>query len=183
MKARRKPKTHAFTLLEVMLAVSILAILLASVGLATHGAINSYNENVRIAQVTQAARAVLTRMAQEIRTADSVENITSSRVAIFPPAGGSANQIFYELSGGTFYRKATPAGSPAITEPTYEDADVLLASDGVVTVTGFALTKRSGLDWQQVTCTKSMKVAIQLQVAGKGFSVTTTVCPRRNQLY
>ena len=60
---KRQPHRHGFSLVELLLAMAILAMLLASVGAAIHASMHSYVINDRISSLTQASRIIMARLA------------------------------------------------------------------------------------------------------------------------
>ena len=69
---------NGFTLVELLLALALMGILLASVAAAFHASIQSYEVNTTIADATQAARSIMDRLARDVRQAHSVTATTSS---------------------------------------------------------------------------------------------------------
>jgi len=171
-RRRRQRRPHrAFTLLETLMALALMAMLLAAVAAATHGVLQSYAENAKIAEVTQAARVILQRMMKEVRTADGV-NATDHHVLIVPPVNPEqVTQIEYELVGGTFYRRQTVAG---VVEPV-----ALVASGEDLQVLEFAVSRVTAMDGP-IEYTVSLTARLSLKVGDNPFIVTASVCPRRN---
>ena len=164
-----------FTLGEMLLALAIVALLLASVAVAMKGALVSYAENAKIAEVTQAARVIVNRMLTEIRTADAV--VTSSQqVTITPPANADGvTRIIYELSSGTLYYRRTVNGS--------EEWNTLIASDETLKVQSLAVVRQTALDGDGQTYTTSVNARLVLQAANEPLFISASACPRRTQSY
>jgi type II secretory pathway pseudopilin PulG len=172
---RAQNRARAFTLAEVLLAITLVALLLLSVGVALQASFDSYQENDRIAAATQTARSALGRMSREIRNADAISASTSA-VTILPPSGGDwPDQIEYELSGGTLYYRRTVGG----TQSEY----VLLGSDERVSVSAFEVGSQTGEDAEGTPCTKTVTIRLVLNVDGQTYPVSTSVSPRRNQTF
>jgi prepilin-type N-terminal cleavage/methylation domain-containing protein len=172
---RSHDRSRGFTVLEVLLAVTLVALLLLSVGVALQASFDSYQENDRIAAATQTARSALGRMSREIRNADAI-NATTNAVTILPPGGGGwPDQIEYELSGGTLYYRRTVSG----TESEY----VLMGSDERVSVQSFEIGSQTGQDAEGMPCTKTVTIRLVLNVDGQSYPVATSVSPRRNQTF
>ncbi len=164
----------AFTLIELLLALSLLSTLMVAVGVAVDASLYSYAENEKIADFNQVARVILTRMSHEIRTAAAVDS-TDSEITIIPPGGGDVTQIQYAFEGGTlYYRRTTGSG---MTE------SVLVAGDENVHLTTFYVIRETGLDWQGLSCTKSLTIRMGFTSGGETFWITASASPRRNQLY
>ena len=172
---RRQEQARGFTLVEVLLAITLVAVLLLSVGVALQASFKSYQENDKLAAATQSARSALGRMSREIRNADAI-NATTNSVTILPPSGGGwPDQIQYELSGGTLYYRRTVSG----TQSEY----VLLGSDERVSVQSFEVASQSGEDFEGTPCTKTVTIRLVLDVDGQSYPVSASVSPRRNQIF
>ena len=172
----RRPNNTGFTLIEILLAVTIAGLLMAAVGTAFHASMTSYRENQKIAAVTQTARSVLNRMTRDIRAAAAI-NVQPLQVTIVPVDDGSGTEEIryeYDYDNQRLYCRRTVGG----TTTSYP----LLGGDGVEAVTFYA-TSKLGKDWQDVTCTKSVTVRLEFRIGGQTCSVTATASPRRNQLY
>jgi prepilin-type N-terminal cleavage/methylation domain-containing protein len=168
-------KTRGFSVVEVLIAVALMAVLITSVAAAVHAALQSYRENELITSMTQSARSILTRMMRDVRTADEVDS-TSASLSILPPDDGSGvTLIRYELAGGTlFYRRTV--GSTTTSE-------VLLAPEDQVSVDSFIVTRQTGLR-DTLIYTQSVTAQITFTAgAGRTFTVTASADPRRNQEY
>jgi len=171
----KRTRKHGFTIIEMLMALGILAMLLAAVAVAMHASMTSYRENEDLAAITQTARSTLYRMSREIRTAEAI-NISSTSLTIIPPNDGSGTtEYHYEFADGELTYRVTQSGTPT----TY----TLIASTDDVQVTGLTVTRQMGLDWEGLDCTKSVTVQLSLSVEGKPFNVTTSASPRRNQTY
>ncbi len=171
----RGQHTEAFTLVEVLLSLAILAMLMAAVGGAVFASLDSYEENENIATATQATRSVLDRIARDIRTATAV-SAGSTQITIITPAGSEAQQIDYEWDTGDrvlYYRRNVDGSTTSYP----------LLGDGEVTIDSFTVTYETGLDWQGTSCTKSVSVSIAIAIDGKTFTMTASAAPRRNQIY
>ena len=173
-RQRQRQKT-AFSLVELLISVALLAILLAAVAAAMHASFQSYSENDKVAAATQTARFLLGRMANEIRTAEDVQT-TATRLDILPADDGSGLQLVqYEYLDGKLYYRQTVNGTT--------EGYILLDSDEDVTLAAFAATAETGTDWQGLSCTKSVTLRITFAVGGRTFSLSASADPRRNQLY
>ncbi len=167
-----------FTIVEMLMALAILAMLLSAVALAMHASLQNYGENTKIAELTQTARVVLNRMMSEIRTADAVDS-ASQRVTVVPPTNPEGlTEIEYELLDGVLYCRRTVNGT--------QTSEPLIASDEDVRVTGFSISDETGtivIDDVEVVYTKSVTARMDLESGGNTLSVTASACPRRNLEY
>lgn len=172
---RRAPgRRRAFTLVEVLIATALLALLLTAIAVALHAAMQGYRENERVAAMTQAARSVLARMTREIRTADEVDT-TSTSITILPPEDGSGvSLIRYTWSNGVLtYHQTTGAGTTS---------EVLLGGDATVSAPSFSIIHQMGIA-DGVTYTKTVTATITFAAGGRTFTVTASADVRRNQQY
>ncbi len=170
-----RKQQKGFTLLELLISISLLAMLMASVAAAVHASLQSSTENTKLAALTQSARSVLNRITHDVRTAAAVD-VTSTAVTIIPPAGSGMDQIQYEFADGVLYYRRTVSGS--------QESFVLIGSaDENVTVGSFLVLSEIGLDWQGVSCTKSVTVTLGLTSGSNTLTVTASASPRRNQTF
>jgi type II secretory pathway pseudopilin PulG len=174
LRSRLRPGgAAAFTVVELLIAVAIMAMLLAAVAVAMQGVLQCYGENGKIADVTQAARVVLHRMTMEIRTANEAST-SSTRISIIP-ADPAVSEIVYELINGTLYRRQTVSGVTSSSE--------LISAGGQVQVTSLNLSKVNGVDGHGVSYTKSVTVKLTLRVDNSTLPVTASASLRRNMDY
>lgn len=83
-------RRSGFTLVELIIAIVLLAILGTTMGTATYSALWTYEQVNGIADVNQTARAVIERMCREIRAADSADYTNtagSTTLTLYYPAG------------------------------------------------------------------------------------------------
>jgi len=165
---------RGFSLIEALFAVAILGMLLASIAAAVRATFESYEENDKIASVTQSARWALAKIMTDIRTADSAD-ATSAQVTLVPPDNpGGLEQIRYAYANGvlTYYR--TVHGSTT-SYPLLGGEDIAL--------TLFAAQKSMGTDWEGQSCVKSITIRMQFTVDNQTFAMTASASPRRNQIF
>jgi hypothetical protein len=84
-------------------------------------------------------------------------------------------RIEYEFAAKTLYYRRTSGGQTT--------TEVLLGGSDEVKVQAFAASYVTGQDWQGYTCTKTVKVRLELTVDNRTFTMTASASPRRNQLY
>ncbi len=174
-----------FTLIEVMLAVTITALLLAAIATAMHASLMSYTVNEKAAAVTQTSRSVINRLVRDVRTADAILS-TANSLTIIPPIDGSGiTEIQYDFSGGELLYRVTKNGTPS----TYVLIEAPDQGDGPG-VGSFDVLREVGVrevwdgnEWVDSEYTKSVTVRLVLQMDGQPFGVTATSAPRRNQTY
>ena len=128
IKKGAKART-AFTVIEVLLALTILAILLSAVALAMQGGLKCFDESEQIAQLIQTSQVVLNRMMSEVRTAQAVDTDTQ-RISIIPPENEEGiTNIEYEFVDGVLYYRQTINGEQTSQE--------LISSDDAARVISF----------------------------------------------
>jgi len=165
----------AFTLVEVLLSLAIMAMLLAAVAVAVNASLTSFRENEELADVVQTTRAVLDRISREIRTAQAVDWDYTALSIIPVDDGSGVTEIQYENVGGELVYRITKNG--------VQTPYVLISATGKVRLSSFDVVQELGQDYQGTPCTKSITVRLVLEVDGKLFPSTATAAPRRNQLY
>ncbi len=166
---QRSNKTSCgFTVAELLISVSLMAVLLAAMATAFEGAMSSYDENIKLSALAQASRSIMERMTREIRQADDVEYSTG-QLNIFPaPSAGGPDEIRYVLENGSFIYRTIDGG----TSSSY----MLLAADDEVTVQQFSI------ETEEVDSRATLvKVTLDFLAGGESLSVTASACPRRNQ--
>lgn len=169
-------REKGFGLVEVLLSLALMAALLTAVAFAMQASFQSYNANDEAAALTQTARFTMLQMTRDMRTAEDISAVGTTKLVIVPAANGNGLQeVQYELTGGVLYYRQKVNGVTT--------SYVLLGSDDRVKVSGFAVTLLSGTDWQSTACTKTAQVKLDLQIRGQTLSLTASGSPRRNQLY
>ena len=90
---KRKDKNNGFSLIEIMLALVILAVLMTAVAVAFDASVKNYKSNEAISKTVNKARAALLRITNDVRTAQAVAVIGG---------GGDpdASQCSMQTSGG-----------------------------------------------------------------------------------
>ncbi len=175
MRNHKETLKSGFTLVEILAATALMALLLTAIAAAMQASFKSYSENDRMSSVTQAARSILMKMTREIRVSEDISS-NSTSVTIIPIADSSGvTQIKYELSAGTltYYR----------TVGTTTESSVILGDGDKVHVTGLSLSPVMGVDAMSQPCTKALTIKITLSVDNQTFALTATAAPRRNQLF
>lgn len=165
--ARRGARRAGFTFVEMLMSLLIMAIVMVAVAGATYVTTETYDANRNDAQLGSSARAILQRIAREIRGATSV-TCSSNHLTIIPASG--PDQIDYVMEGGQFYSDRTEGGTQRYT---------LLGTGDSVTVTQFTITVTTTTVEEQ-TVTSLVTVQLNFQANGKSFVASTSACPRQN---
>jgi prepilin-type N-terminal cleavage/methylation domain-containing protein len=87
-----------FTIVELLLALTIASILLAAVATAFNASIINYQENEDIFKAINSARGALLRITSQLRTADAVEPNSPVNECTLITAGG--DDITYQYNNG-----------------------------------------------------------------------------------
>lgn len=165
------PKRSGFTLVELLLVVSILAMLMCSVGAALYASMQSYQANNESTAASQMVRSVMTRISSDVRMATDVDS-TSTQLTITPPANDTGlTRIVYEMVGTTLVRHWTINGEVT----TY----VLIGPDSDATVDTFYVLREDDLEGNPLSVT----VRLALSVDDQSFAATSSACLRKYQLY
>jgi type II secretory pathway component PulJ len=162
-------------LVEVLLSLTLTAMLMASIAVAMDASFTSYDQNDRLADSTQTARAVMGRMAHDIRTADAVTTAAGT-ISIIPPANAQGlTLVQYAFANGALTMSRTINGVVTVCP--------LLDNTGDVQISGFTVTSTQGLDCHGVTCTRSVTAHLTMTDGNQQFVVTSSASPRRNQSF
>jgi type II secretory pathway pseudopilin PulG len=161
-------------MVEVLLSLSLMAILLASVAAAMQASLWSYEQADNTADVSQTMRVVLDRMEREVRTASSVESPDPATLLI---TGVAPAQVKYSYTRGTLTLNYSVSADGA-TWQTYP----LLAGTDSVTANSFSVTLQPCVVNQQ-TVTQSATATIGLAVGGQQLTMHASAAVRRNQSY
>ena len=97
-KKRDTKYETGFTIVELLLALAIASILLATVATAFNASIINYRENEDIFHVINSARQALFRITSQLRTADAVEPSSPVNECTLITAGG--DDITYQYNNG-----------------------------------------------------------------------------------
>ena len=174
---KRKHNAAGLTLIELMVATVLTAILVTSIAVAMHASLENYNVNQQVANGTHVARRVLNNISEKIRTAQAVDSVGGSSILrIVPPDSTGIDQSEYELIGTILYYRET-VGS---TTTAY-----ILVGDSLddVKVDTFNVTKESGLDSQGQPCTARVIIDLGLDIQGQPINMRASASPRKNQTY
>lgn len=153
----------------MLMALSILAMLMTSVGAAIQASMTSYRANENIASATQIGRMTLSRMMREVRTCADMDS-TATRLTITSPNDGSGSTlIVYELSGTTLLRTRTVNGTTT--------SQVLIGSGDDSVVQAFSVLREDDLQGDPVSVT----VRLALSVKGQAMDMTSSATLRKGQ--
>ena len=173
-KPRHAGRNDAFTLGEILLALTITAMLMAALATAMQASLHSYKENEELSTVTQTARSILNRMSREVRTAEAI-SFSAGLLTVLPPDDGSGiTQIEYEQVGDELIYRITKNGTEA--------TQALIATTDEVAMSALTIDQEVGQNWEGFDCTKAITMNLTLAASDRTYAYTATARPRRNLL-
>jgi type II secretory pathway pseudopilin PulG len=191
---RRRTARGAFTLVEAMLSLSIMAVLMVAVATAMKVSMQGYDENDKITRAMQGARSTLERLSRQLRTAEtasftlttasgtyqgqSVTMNVTTLVITGPKDGSDLDQVQYvhripmgSTVGGKLYYNYQLQGQ-GLTTPTL----AMLGEEDDIDVESFDITTLS-----EGIVTANTKVQFTLNVGGRQFDFSSAVALRGNE--
>ncbi|MDP7163467.1 MAG: type II secretion system protein [Phycisphaerae bacterium] len=187
MTARRLQ--YGFTLVEVVMAIAIMAFLMTAVGLAVRASVDGYSENEKVARAMQGAQVVLERMTRQLRTAQEVDftqtveqeqgtNVDVTTLIITAPWDGSGlaqvryvHRLLAGQTNGKLYYHYQKQGEELVTP-----SKALLGQEQDLEVNSFDITLITEGDQA-----KNAKVEMGLTVCRRTFGFSAAVAIRRWQ--
>ena len=189
-----RPGQGAFTLAEVILSLSIMAVLMVAAATAMKVSLQGYDENDKITRAMQGARATLERLTRQLRTAETADFTQTTEPGTYegqqvtmdvttlvitgPKDGSNLVQAQYvhripmgSTVGGKLYYYYQEQGQ-ALTAPVLamlgEEEDVNVESFDVTTVSEGAATANT-------------RVQFSLNVGSRQFDFSSAVALRSNE--
>jgi prepilin-type N-terminal cleavage/methylation domain-containing protein len=159
---RRHTKT-AFTLIEMLLSLAIMAVVLTAVAVAFNGSAVNLSENKEIYQGTTVARMALTRMANQLRTASSIATTTAGNVLDFYDINNARNYLHYN------------SGTKALYVDTAGRTNVLLCEN----VKSVTFTPTLGLDSYNHNVVQNVKIQMTISSGNNDANMATSVTIRK----
>ena len=166
------PDKHGFTLMEMMMAITIMALLMIAVGTAVDGSLGSYSENEKITSSTQLGRMILGRMLREVRTCADLDS-TSMMLDITPPPSADSTdptRIVYEVVDGVLWRRQTVQGM--------QTSQQLLGGTDGTSVQTFMVLREDDVAGEPVSVTIRLIVGVN----DRTFALTSSAAIRSAQL-
>lgn len=164
-KLRHKNR-RGFTIVEVLIALAITAMLLTAVATAFNASIINYRENESIFKAINSARQALFRITSQLRTATAVDPNSPSNECTMITAGGDDITYRYDSTSGNLLLITNDDGS---------DDDYVLCEH----VDSMTFTRQTIVDGM-VTKVKSVQIAINVAVGGVERRVAAAAVVRRN---
>ncbi|MFP4355769.1 MAG: type II secretion system protein J [Phycisphaerae bacterium] len=166
---------RGLTLIELLVAVVLMAIVMGSLAVAMHASVDNYTTNESIAVATQAARSVLNRIADDIRTANGISVPDTTTVVIIPQSP-TVSEVQYKWDGTKLTWTQTKSGIDSV--------ETLLGGMGdEVSVTSFTVSGLSGKDANGKACIKNVTLVLKVKVGDETQLMRASASPRRNQTY
>ena len=127
---RKQKKSNGFTLVEVLISLSLSAMLLAGFAVVIHGALFSYEQNTNTTALDHVGRSIMERMTQEIRSSSNLD-CSSNLLRIYPIDSAGPDEIRYRLVDGVFCYDQVNGGNVT--------TNILIGSQDNVTVQSFTI--------------------------------------------
>ncbi len=166
MKYKTKHRGRGFTLVEILIALAITAMLLTAVAVAFNASVINYTENESIYKTVNSARQALFRITSQLRTATWADPNAPSNECTLITAEGENLTYRYDSSAQVLY---------LITNNDNSDSDYVLC-EGVEAMT---FTKGVFVE-DSVTKVRSVQVAITVAAGGVRKKMTAAAVIRRN---
>lgn len=168
---RRPRRRGGFTVAELLLSITLLAMVLTCMGMAIHGGLFSFTLNDQLGSMSLSARSIVNRMTAEIRTSREV-TLTDGVLKIYPADyANGPDEIHYYLSDGVFYYR--------VVEGETQSDHVLLGSGDSVSVSNFTVDLTTETEGS-TTYTVLAKVVLGLQAGDQSRTFTASAAPRQN---
>ena len=149
MPKKGNKSAFGFTIAELLLALAITGLMLTAVAIAFNASIINYHENKKIAETSNHSRLALSRITNQLRTADSVDPCSPNYQCTLNTADGNNITFHFDDTNDTLY---------LITNDNPTDADYVLC-DNVTAMTFVKQTVTVGL----VTYVKSVQISMTVQ--------------------
>lgn len=157
-----------FTIVELLLALAISAMLLVAVAVAFNASATNYRENEEIFRTINTARQALTRITSQLRTADSVDLAAPGNQCSFYTGDATPENLTYE------FRDASDAIYPnTLLLTTNSNGNSYVLCDNVTAAT-FTKATSDGM-----AC-KSVQISITVASGDAQRTLSTAAVVRRN---
>ena len=163
---KRVKRINGFSLVELLVALAITALLLAAVAVAFNASVMNYTENEDIFKAVNSARQALYRITTQLRTATAVEPNEPVNECTFITAGGEDITYRYDGADGKLY---------LITNDDSSDSDYVLC-DNITAMTFNKDTRTIDL----VTFVASVQISMTVVSGDTERKVSGAVVIRRN---
>jgi prepilin-type N-terminal cleavage/methylation domain-containing protein len=157
---------RGFTMVELLIALAITAILLAAVATAFNASVVSYQENESMFKSANSARQALFRITAQLRTADAVDTLADANEVSMVTAEGDDITYRYNSGDQKLY---------LITNDDTTDSDYVLCDN----VRAMTFTKQTGLV-DGTLCVKSVVILITTASGNNEKNLSAAAVIRRN---
>jgi prepilin-type N-terminal cleavage/methylation domain-containing protein len=158
---------NGFTVVELLLALAISAMLLVAVAVAFNALIINYRQNEDSFKTINLARQALLQITSRIRTATAVDPDALNNECTLITAAGDNITYQYNNANNKLY---------LITNDDLSDADFLLCDN----VTAMTFTKDTAVDENSMTYVKSVQISITVQSGDIQRTISAAAVVRRN---
>jgi prepilin-type N-terminal cleavage/methylation domain-containing protein len=165
-KKRDTKYESGFTIVELLLALAIASILLATVATAFNASIINYRQNEDIFKVINSARQSLFRLTSQLRTADAVDPTSPANECTLITAGGDDITYRYNNADNKLY---------LITNDDLSDPDYVLCDN----VTAMTFTKDTVIV-ESIEKVRSVQVSITVACGNVQQKISAAAVIRRN---
>jgi prepilin-type N-terminal cleavage/methylation domain-containing protein len=156
----------AFTLVELLIAMAISAIILTAVATAINGSYINYQQNQDIYNSINGARTALHRMTTELRTASAVGTGSATNICSLITSSGDDISYSYDSDDNTLY---------LVTNDDLTDADYILCEN----VTAMNFSKQTFTE-DSVTYVRSVLISMTVTNGDIAQQASSAVVIRRN---
>ncbi|MFB0553054.1 MAG: PilW family protein [Phycisphaerae bacterium] len=165
-KKRDTKYESGFTIVELLLALAIASILLATVATAFNASIINYRENEDMFKVINSARQSLFRLTSQLRTADAVDPTSPANECTLITAGGDDITYRYNNVDNKLY---------LITNDDLSDPDYVLCDN----VTAMTFTKDTVIV-ESIEKVRSVQISITVACGNVQQKISAAAVVRRN---
>ena len=161
-----KSGRHGFTMVELLIALAITSILLVAVTVAFNASIINFCENEDIFKTVNSARQALSRIINQLRTAQAVEPNSPANQCKLITANGDDITYQYDSAENKVY---------LVTNDDTSDSDYVLCNN----VAAMTFNKQTVTE-DSVTFVKSVQVSITVQSGNTEKTLCSAVAIRKN---
>ncbi len=162
----KKTRAFGFTVVELLLALSIASILLVGVATAIHASFINYRQNEDMFKAINSARQALLRITSDLRTADAADPLSPPNECSLITANGDDITYRYNNTDNKLY---------LITNNDLTDPDYVLCDN----VTAMTFTKQTVVEDSQ-TKVRSVQVSITIARDNAERKISAAAVIRRN---
>lgn len=167
MSGRTNRFDNGFSLVELLIALAISAVLLVALAVAFQASVTNYQENEDIFNAVNTARATLTRITNHLRTASAISVTDPAEQCSFIASNGSDITYRYDNGDDKLY---------LVTNDDLGDDDYLLCDN----VTAMSFSRQTDTDELGVEFVKSVQISITVTRGQNSKTISAAACVRNN---